>query len=284
MVAALRHAVHAREVADRREIAGFLLRDPIYAAYALGDLDGVGRTKSRFAMAYDDEGVPVALGVHTDGLVPQPIFLMGDGEGCGAILADVLKPREVYFAALPDHQATLAVLYDLDRPQSLLRMAVDADGFSPFPGAAERLLPSDVDALNRLYQLGFGAGFPPAVLREGVYYGIRAGGRLVAAAGTHVVSPAYGIAVVGNVMTHADYRGRGYAKIVTCAVTRDLLDVVPRVALNVYAENTPAVAAYSRLGYREHCRLVERLGRRRSGGSWIPRPIRDVIRLTWPRD
>jgi hypothetical protein len=56
------------------------------------------------------------------------------------------------------------------------------------------------------------------------------------------------------------------------------------VALNVHADNAPAITAYARLGYREHCRLSERLGHRRSGGWGLMRPIREAIRLTWQRD
>jgi predicted GNAT family acetyltransferase len=106
----------------------------------------------------------------------------------------------------------------------------------------------------------------------------------VSAAGTHVINRREGIAVVGNVMTHSDYRGHGFARMVTGAVTADLLDQVPDVALNVHADNASAIAAYSRLGYREYCRLTERLGRRRSGGWGLMRPIREAMRITWPRD
>ena len=283
MVAVPRSLIEARVADDAREIVDFLSSDRLYAAYALGELEGEGRTRPRFGMAYDETEQPIALVMHHDGLVPQPLFLMGEPDGCRAILAEVFRPREAYFAARPEHQAAVATLYDLDASSALLRMAVDRRTFRPFAGHADRLLPSDIDGLNRLYQLGFGAGFPPSVLREGVYYGVRVGGRLVAAAGTHVVSARHQIGVVGNVMTHVDYRGRDLAKIVTSAVTAELLETVRDVALNVYAENGPAVAAYTRLGYREHCRLVERMGRRRSGGSWIGRPLREVIRRTWPR-
>ena len=51
-----------------------------------------------------------------------------------------------------------------------------------------RLLPAEIGDVNRLYQLGFAAWLPSTAIAEGVYYGIRVGGRLVAAAGTHVVS------------------------------------------------------------------------------------------------
>jgi predicted GNAT family acetyltransferase len=84
-------------------------------------------------------------------------------------------------------------------------------------------------------------------------------------------------------MTHVDYRGHDFAKMVTSAVTAELLDRVTDVTLNVHADNVPAVAAYARLGYRTHCEMVERLGRRRAGGWGIMRPIREAMRLTWPQ-
>jgi predicted GNAT family acetyltransferase len=154
----------------------------------------------------------------------------------------------------------------------------------PFAGPAERLGAADIEALNRLYQLGVRSGFPAAVLEEGVYYGVRVRGHVVAAAGTHVVSSRERIAVVGNVMTQAEYRGHDFAKMVTSAVTAELLERVGDVTLNVHADNAPAIAAYSRVGYGVYCELVERIGRRRSGGWGLMRPIREAIRLTWPRD
>jgi ribosomal protein S18 acetylase RimI-like enzyme len=150
-------------------------------------------------------------------------------------------------------------------------------------GGAERLGPADIGDLNRLYQLGLGGGFPASILEDGVYYGVRVGGRLVAAAGTHVISDAEGIAVVGNVLTHVDHRGQGHAKAVTSGVTAELLGRVSDVALNVYADNDPAIAAYARLGYREYCRLGEWVAYRRAGGWDLIRPLRAALRWSWPR-
>ena len=284
MAVATTSRIRARAVADRGEIATFLRRDRLYAAYALGDLDGANRSRVAWAMAYDDAGRPTALVMHHEGLVPQPLFLMGAPDGCRAILEAVLKPRDAYLVATELHQSALRDLYELDAPTLMLRMVVDRDTFEPFAGPAERLSAMDVDDLNRLYQLGFRAGFPPAVLEEGVYYGVRVRGRLVSAAGTHAVNPREGIAVVGNVMTHTDYRGHDFAKMVTSAVTAELLDRLPDVALNVHADNDPAVAAYTRLGYRTHCQLIERLVRRRAGGWGLMRPLREAMRFPWPRE
>jgi len=222
--------------------------------------------------------------MHHDGLVPQPLFLMGEPAGCRAVLASVIKPRDAFFQSTTRLESAVADLYEFERPTALLRMVVDSSTFEPYLGAAVRLTAADIDDLNRLYQLGFRAGFASAILDDAVYYGVRVRGRLVSAAGTHVINRREGIAVVGNVMTHADYRGHDFAKMVTGAVTAELLEQVPDVALNVHADNAPAIAAYARLGYREHCRLSERLGRRRSGGWGLIRPIREAMRITWPRE
>ncbi len=284
MAVAQRQELQARTVTDRDLIASFLRADRLYAAYPLGDLDGPGRRRVEWGMSFDASGRPIALAMHHAGLVPQPLFLMGDVDGCRTILASVLKPRDAYFQSSAVHEEAIRELYDLEPPVAMLRMAVDRNSFVPFAGPAERLGAADIEELNRLYQLGFRSGFPGAVLEEGVYYGVRVRGHVVAAAGTHVVSSRERIAVVGNVMTQAEYRGHDFAKMVTSAVTAELLERVSDVTLNVHADNAPAVAAYSRVGYGVYCHLVERVGHRRSGGWGLMRPIREAIRLTWPRD
>jgi GNAT superfamily N-acetyltransferase len=276
--------LYARVVANREEIAAFLRTDRRYAAYALGDLDAPGRERRSWGIAYDDRGRAVALAMHQDGLIPQPLFLMGEPMGCREILASVVRPRDAYLLGTESLDEAVADLYELERPVTLHRMVVDASTFRPFAGPAERLAPADVDSLNHLYQLGFRSGFPSSVLDDGVYYGVWVRGQLVSAAGTHVINAHEGIAVVGNVMTHLDYRGHDFAKMVTSAVTAELLERVGDVALNVHTDNFPAVAAYERLGYERHCLLSERLARRRTNGWGIMRPIREALRLTWPRD
>jgi len=131
---------------------------------------------------------------------------------------------------------------------------------------------------DRLYQLGFASWLPSSAIGDGVYYGMRVGGRLVAAAGTHVISRQARLAVVGNVLTHVDYRGRGYATAVTGAVTADLLRSCDQVVLNVRSDNPPALQAYRRLGYAEHVRFEERLAHR-LGSPWpdLTAPLRRLF-------
>ena len=282
MTAATATAWQTRAVVDREEVAAFLRTDRLYAAYALGDLEVSSRKRAAWGMAYLD-GVPRGLAMQHLGLPPQPLFLMGDVDACRAVLASEVRPRYAFVQARHDLAPAFNELYKVDLPASLLRMVVDRATFRPAAGGAERLGPADIGDLNRLYQLGLGGGFPASILEDGVYYGVRIGGRLVAAAGTHVINELEGIAVVGNVLTHVDHRGQGHAKAVTAGVTAELLTRVPDVALNVYADNAPAVAAYARLGYREYCRLGEWVAYRRAGGWDFIRPLRAALRWSWPR-
>ena len=87
--------------------------------------------------------------------------------------------------------------------------------------------------------------------------------RLVAIAGTHVVSSSSAIAVVGNVYTHPAHRGQHLAQATTRAVTAQLLRFCRDVVLSVDPDNAAAVRAYQRLGYREVARLIEGAALRR---------------------
>jgi predicted GNAT family acetyltransferase len=86
------------------------------------------------------------------------------------------------------------------------------------------------------------------------------------------------LAVVGNVLTHLDYRGRGFATAATGAVTAELLRSCDQVVLNVRSDNPPALQAYRRLGYAEHVRFEERLAHR-IGSPWpdLTGPIRRLF-------
>jgi RimJ/RimL family protein N-acetyltransferase len=266
-----------RTVTDRGELRAFLDTDRLLAAYALCDLEDREFGKTRWGGAFDGERL-VAIALEYSGLTPQPLFAMGRAEGIEAILRDVVRPRAAYLAVLPEVIPAVETLYRLDPGPQMVRMWVDRARFRPYPAEVRRLLPSDIGELNRLYQLGFASWLPSQSIADGVYFGVRVGGRLVAAAGTHVISRQARLAVVGNVLTHVDYRGRGFATAVTGAVTAELLRTADQVVLNVRADNPPALQAYRRLGYAAHVRFEERLAHR-LGSPWpdFTAPIRRLF-------
>ena len=259
-------SIEALPTRDRQMLREFLERDRLRAAYAVCDLDvkEFGRTKWGVAL---ERGEPISVVLEYGGLTPQPLFVMGDSEGIAAVLRDVIKPRLVYLATDESHLSFVARHYRIDPGPQMVRMVVNRQTFQPLYGPVTRLAPADIVDLNRLYGLGFAGWLPADSIANGIYYGVRIAGRLVAAAGTHVISAEARMAAVGNVMTHHDVRGRGYAKATTSAVTQELLRMCDDVVLNVRSDNPPALAAYTALGYHEHCRFEERLAHR-GGGPW----------------
>ncbi|HUP55051.1 MAG TPA: GNAT family N-acetyltransferase [Methylomirabilota bacterium] len=269
-----RSAAVARQTTDRELLHGFLDQDRLYAAYAICDLEEREFGRTRWGVAYDGDD-PIAIGMEYTGPTPQPLFVMGRPDGISAVLRDVIRPRAAYIAARTMMLPAVEAHYRVDPGPQMVRMWVDRTHFRPYPATVQRLLPVEIGELNRLYQLGFASWLPSGAIADGVYFGMRVNGQLVAAAGTHVVSPAARLAVVGNVLTHLDYRGRGFATAVTGAVTAELLRSCDEIVLNVRADNPPAINAYRRLGYVEYARFEERLIHR-LGSPWpdLAAPLR----------
>ena len=252
---------------DRALLRAFLERDRIFAAYALADLEDADPGRSKWGIARAGDEV-VSLVLEYGGPSPQPLFISGREDGIEAILRDVIKPSIAYVACLPANVRSVETRYRLENGPQMVRMWVDRQTFRPaFDPGIEALTSGDSGELNRLYRLGFGSWLPPQAISEGIYRGIRVNGRLVAAAGTHVIGRRAKIAVVGNVLTQPEFRGRGYAQATTAAVTSHLLEFCDHVVLNVRSDNPPALNAYRRLGYAEHVRFEERLGHR-IGSLW----------------
>lgn len=118
-----------------------------------------------------------------------------------------------------------------------------------FPGTL-RLGPDNLQELERFYDRCFPESyFRPWMLNSGLYFGIRSNGKLISVAGTHICSRTYKIAAIGNVVTDASFRNRGYCQAVTgklCAVLEKEMD---HIGLNVRADNAPAIVCYERLGF-----------------------------------
>ena len=102
-----------------------------------------------------------------------------------------------------------------------------------------------------------GTFFSPDQVQNGIYFGIRDHGWLVAAAGTHLINRSESVAAVGNVFCLPAYRGKGLGARVTSAVLSALIKKgIRTIGLNVGLEN-PATKLYHRLGFRKVCSYVE---------------------------
>lgn len=270
-------ALIATGTRDRAALQAFLERDRLFAGYALCALDDRAFPQTHWGIA-TRAGETVAVAMEQGGPSPQPVFVAGEPDAVELLLRRVIRPWAAYVTCLPDLLPIVERVYTLQPGPPMVRMAVDRATFREYRGLVQRLGQSSVGDLNRLYDLGFTAWLPGEALADGVYYGLRANGRLVSAAGTHAISPSARMGIVGNVLTARAHQGRGYAKATTSAVTAELLLTCEDVILNVRSDNPPALAAYRALGYREHVRFEERLAHRRtSGWSVIIGALRRLI-------
>jgi ribosomal protein S18 acetylase RimI-like enzyme len=250
---------------DPAAIRALLETDRPWTVYALGDL-----VPSRFRDCtwYHAPGEALVLLYRA---FDTPVLLtLGAPSVVQGLLAEVAGERQMYLHVRPEIMPLLRCGHVIRNEKTMWRMVLDAARFpsAPVPTVA-RLGRGDVAALRGLYADGVPAGeapdfFADSMLDEGVFYAVREGTELVAAAGTHLVAEADGVAAVGNIYTRRDRRGRGLGARVTAAVTAELLRQGLRtIALNVHEHNAAAIRVYERLGFVRYCTFNEGLAIRR---------------------
>ncbi len=253
----------AELVTDPAPLADHFTRDRAVHIYALADLGPPFWEPSRWYRRGDA----------VVGVVSLP-----DGEGAAVYAVSTIDPSGALellvdlLDLLPAGQLITAPvgLADAVAPHRAVAWAsphlrhelVDRSKIPPWVPEVVDLGPGDGDELRTLYATEPGAAFfLPHMLADDTYVGVRHDGRLVAAAGTHVVSVQYDVAAIGAVYTHPDHRGRGLGGMVTAGVVHRLADRVAVVGLNVAESNMAARAVYERLGFApiwryEECELA----------------------------
>ncbi len=260
-----------RRATDRQAIYDVLKRAPAFNAYAIAYLDADRFNLAAYYLA--ESGQSRAVLMHARGGLGAASHVWGDARLAGTLIRLHPGTRGALLTCQPEHVDEMLDSYNLWRPQTMLRMRVDRDSFRPpaARGPVRRLLAADSPELNRLYALeGDGIMYSGQNIRDGAYFGALSRGRLVAAAGTHIYSKGAGVAVVGNVFTHPDFRGHGLATAATAAVTAQALEDCGLVVLSVDPANRAARYVYEALGYQEAGRIVEAMATRRQPMSPLP--------------
>lgn len=254
-----------RPVRDKEDLRSMLEPQRAYAAYAIGQLQPHLFQRSAWWSSRGAGGQ--ALLLHSAGGLGNALFAQGTVDALEAALRLHPGPRYTFLTCELHHLETVRLHFELPDHNPVLRMVTTRDTFRDAPGETTRLSGSDVRDINRLYRAdGTPAFYTAQNIDDAVYYGVVDRGRLVAVAGTHVISYPDSIAVAGNVFVHPRYRGQGMSRLVTGAVTRELLQGCREVVLSVDPENTPAVRSYEGLGFREVGRLIEGAATRRDVG------------------
>jgi len=247
---------------DKHAIEAFLRRNPCLHLYGLGDLDDRFWPGTTW-YARVDGGVIRAIALLYRGLALPTLLALGDEEipHLEDLLRSILPllPRRFYAHLSPGLAGILREHYRLDSHGQHEKMALVRPELLPFteiPGV-ERLTEADQDEVLRFYARSYpGTWFEPEMLGLGPYFGMRGPAGLVSIAGAHVWSAAYRVAALGNIATHPEYRGQGYAQAVTGTLCTYLLPTADTLGMNVRSDNAPAIACYRALGF-EPCACYE---------------------------
>ena len=256
--------MNVTRLSDRATIEAMLRTNVYLHLYSLGDLDEFYWPQTRWysfpeasvndpvVLVYQGPGIPTVLALSDDPAAMRELV---------AALAEHL-PRRFYAHVTPGAATALERSHRLESHGDHLKMALtDRERVLRHPvDGAEPLLPGDREEVLEFYRRCYpGNWFDPRMLETGQYRGVRErdrdreqdceGDRLVSVAGIHVYSPAYGVAALGNIATMPAHRNRGLARRVTAAVCRSLLPEIDHIGLNVKADNAPAVASYTALGF-----------------------------------
>jgi len=254
---------------DPAHLYQILRADPVWAAYALADLQPAFAPYCQWQIGESADGESVVL-LFTM-LEPPIVFTMGPVPAVRAALQAMTLPEQIYLTIPSDHLPLLREFYEFgDHAHPMQRMVLrDLARYPvPIPATLTRLGMDDGERLRALYAVGgeFAPDyFDPYQLRDGVYFGVNgADGSLIAAGGTHILDNANRIAALGNMYTRSDQRGQGYGQAIVQAIVSTLLaDGFTTQFLNVNPHNHGAHRIYQRCGFEDYCVFVEGQGIRR---------------------
>ena len=241
-------------IEDEQLIRQFLMRDRYAHAYLLGKLDPLYAPFCRWYCTRTPEGdvqdlllwyqglsIPVAFLAASPSRDPRPFF-----RACCAEL-----PSRFHFHIIGEQLGAFREICPVASSQKMHRMGLERSLYKRQPTPQhvqiERLGHRDTAAIMSLYEHYPDHFFEPYQLETGLYFGVRdpAQGELVSIAGVHVISPEHDVAVIGNLVTHPSSRGQGLATACTGRLLDELFERVSFVALNVQANNTPAIRMYA---------------------------------------
>ena len=249
----------ARLRGDEPDLIALLTKDPISSAYMLGDLD---KPYAEHCQWYGlGNGQIESLLLLYTGLRMPAVLTKGVLEDIEALVeaARTDLPRRFYCHVRADHLAAFEPSFAITRPKEMIRMGLRKAGFT---GAGqvddvEALTHRDTAAIMQVYQHYPDNFFEPAQLGTGLYFGIKEGDQLLSVAGIHVMSQAYDVAAIGNIVTLPDRRGEGFATRSVGRLLAALFEQVGHVALNVDLSNSAAVACYAKFGFQQEYTFIE---------------------------
>lgn len=241
---------------ERAELNAFFQEDVGLYIYNIGDLDDFFWNKTIW-YGLREAGTLTAVALLYTAITPPPFLALTNNlEPMKQLVTELLPllPDSFYTHLTPGLEPLLAEKYEMEPYGRHLKMSLtqpeQLEGIDT--SGAVLLSLDDAKEVDAFYAASYpDSAYVSDMLDIGFYYGLRVGGELVSVAGVHVYSPTYRVAALGNITTHPDHRGKGYAKKTIVQLCHALALTTDHIGLNVKADNETAVALYKRLGFTE---------------------------------
>jgi len=244
---------------DKNRLLKHFAHDPVLFAYHIGDLDDFYFPDCLWPAVFGPRGGIDDVVLTYFGCDSPSLLAFGLNDGFDDLLREYLPiaPKKFFCHFQQQHGAIFREFARENPLGTHVKMKLDEAAFQRVnkpagirDDAVIRLDTGHERALRRFYAAAYPKSyFVPRMLQTSKYFGYVHSDSLLAVAGVHVVSDQQRIAVLGNIATHPDSRGRGLATLVTCQLVKELVDEGKTVCLNVKADNSAAIACYTKLGF-----------------------------------
>lgn len=247
-----------------RKCRRYLAKDPIGNVLTLGDLYSPLFEVSTVYSAFEDKRIVGVCSVYCGLSKPSIVFGTATSEVKKTLVEKAMKqiPDDFISLCQPDEIEILkeyAMLLHLHTEQQMIAYRsrkIKYDG-----KIVERVSRSELEQLEEFYVEHHSEAGSPLQFKIGPYFCIKQDGRIVSAAGVHLLTPQ--IAQLGNILTDEAWRNHGFATACTGVLASDLASNGRIISLFVRTENTPAIRVYEKLGFSKKRDIIFAVMRKR---------------------
>ncbi len=240
---------------DLKAVSDFFLASPWKYQYHLGHMATGSPEATEYVCAYEGGDISDVC-----------VVMKGRYRYCFLFAKDENTAGDLFDAAFKDFKGEFGIQAD-EAGVLFLKKRFPQAGFKAYtqykletnillPPAIKheeyiyRINESDFEALEEFFKGNHpDHWFLKHMLKTGHYYCARKNSKILAAAGVHFASKEFSTAAIGNVVTAADERGKGWGKIISAYTAMKLWGEFDRVGLRAEKTNDAANKIYLKLGF-----------------------------------
>ena len=228
----------------------FVNRDPVDYFFFIYDLK-LNAAQTKVFLALDDSRIAGLMLVYADTVVQ----LRGNREAVKLLLGD-LSLASVEMQVPLDCEDLALAKYKPGVKEMMMMSLRRGEEHLEVSTVPVRLSVDDVEEVASLIQNADPRWWGEVTAEriksrlDGAFWlGIKQDGKIVSVGSTRFVDFASNINIVA---TMQEYRNRGYATSIVSALVKEILKISPIALIHVIKDNSPAVRAYSEVGFKSH--------------------------------